>query len=395
MMLSRPIEEWVRVVSALLETKLYLPTPRPGMVPRGRLAERLKAGSSSTLVLVSAPAGFGKTTLLAEWLAAGLATDDGVAAWVSLDAGDNVPATFWTYVVSALRKVCPSVGATALELLAAPQPPPVETVLTTVINDLGGLNHDVVLVLDDYHVVEAVEIHGGIAYLFDHRPPQLHTVIAGRADPPLPLARLRARGELVEVRAADLRFTAEETSAYLNNAMGLDIDAGGVTALEERTEGWIAALKLAALSMQGRDDQAGFISGFTGDDRYVVDYLVEEVLQRQPDDIRDFLLRTAVLDRLHGALCDAVTGHPGGRALLQRLDRSNLFLVPLDDRREWYRYHHLFADVLHARLLDEQPLLVPDLHRRASHWHADRGDSASAIGHALAAGEPDLAADLI
>ena len=214
------------------------------------------------------------------------------------------------------------------------------------------------LVLDDYHLIDSREIHDAMAFLLDHLPPRLHLVIASRADPPLPLARLRARGELVEVRAADLRFTPDEAAAYLNEAMGLELTAADVAALEGRTEGWIAALQLAALSMQGRDDVAGFIAGFAGDDRYVVDYLAEEVLQRQPDQVRDFLLHTSVLDRLNGPLCDAVTGQAGGKAMLEALDRGNLFLVPLDDRRQWYRYHHLFADVLQARLLDEQPELA-------------------------------------
>ncbi|MFL6135662.1 MAG: LuxR C-terminal-related transcriptional regulator [Nocardioidaceae bacterium] len=389
-----PVEELVPVASTLLETKMFLPRPRRGMVRRARLAQRLQPGTESTLMLVSAPAGFGKTTMLTEWLASELAPGDLLAAWLSLDAGDNAPTTFWTYVASALRKASPDVGGTALELLMAPQPPPIETVLTTLINDLSGLDQGVVFVLDDYHAIKAAEIHQGVAYLLDHRPPQLHTVIAGRADPPLPLARLRARGELVEVRAADLRFTAAETATYLNDVMGLGIRVQDVTALEERTEGWIAALKLAALSIQGRSDTAGFIAGFAGDDRYVVDYLVEEVLERQSDQDRVFLLRTAVLDRLSGHLCDAVTGQVGGRATLERLDRSNLFLVPLDDRREWYRYHHLFADVLRTRLVDEQPLLVPKLHRRASRWYAEHGERSAAIGHALAADDPDSAADL-
>ena len=225
------------------------------------------------------------------------------------------------------------------------------------------------LVLDDYHVIDAREVQDGMAFLLDHLPPRLHVVIASRADPALPLARLRARGELVEIRAAELRFTPDEAAAYLNEMMGLQLTARDVAALEGRTEGWIAALQLAALSMQGRDDVAGFIAGFAGDDRYVVDYLVEEVLQRQPDRVQAFLLQTSILGRLSGPLCDAVTGQGGGKAMLEALDRGNLFLVPLDDRRRWYRYHHLFADVLQARLLDEQPGQVPDLHRRASAWY--------------------------
>ena len=238
--------------------------------------------------------------------------------------------------------------------------------------------------LDDYHVIDAPEVQDGMAFLLDHLPPRLHVVIASRADPALPLARLRARGELAEIRAAELRFTPDEAAAYLNEMMGLQLTAQDVAALEGRTEGWIAALQLAALSMQGRDDVAGFIAGFAGDDRYVVDYLAEEVLQRQPDRVQAFLLQTSILGRLSGPLCDAVTGQGGGKAMLEALDRGNLFLVPLDDRRRWYRYHHLFADVLQARLLDEQPGQVPELHRRASAWYEQNGEQSA--GHRPRAG---------
>ena len=298
-------------------------------------------------------------------------------------------------MVAALQTVAPGVGEDTLTLLHEPQPPPIESVLTTLLNDLGALASDIVLVLDDYHVIDAHEVQDGLVFLLDHLPPQLHLVIAGRADPTLPLPRLRARGELTETRAAELRFTPGEAATYLNETMGLALTAQQVAALEGRTEGWIAALQLAALSIQGRDDVAEFITGFAGDDRYIVDYLAEEVLQRQPQHVRDFLLQTCILDRLSGPLCDAVTGRPGGKAMLDALDRSNLFLVPLDDRRRWYRYHHLFADVLRARLLDEQHHQVPDLHRRASVWHEQHGEQPVAIGHALAAKDFDRAADLI
>jgi len=385
------------VPAALLETKFYVPRPRRGLVPRPRLSERLDCGTASKLMLVSAPAGFGKTTLLTEWLAAGPAApaDERLAAWLSLDRGDNDPASFWAYVIAALRTVAPGIGESALALLDAPQPPPVEAVLTALLNDLAAFAADVVLVLDDYHVIDAREVHDGMAFLLDHLPPRLHVVIASRADPALPLARLRARGELAEIRAAELRFTPDEAAAYLNDMMGLQLTAPDVAALEARTEGWIAALQLAALSMQGRDDVAGFIAGFAGDDRYVVDYLAEEVLARQPDRVQAFLLQTSILGRLSGPLCDAVTGQGGGKAMLEALDRGNLFLVPLDDRRRWYRYHHLFADVLQARLLDEQPGQVPDLHRRASAWYEQNGEQSRAIGHALAAGDFGRAADLV
>jgi LuxR family maltose regulon positive regulatory protein len=385
------------VPAALLETKFYVPRSRRGLVPRLRLSERLDCGTASKLMLVSAPAGFGKTTLLTEWLAAGPAApaDERLAAWLSLDRSDNDPVSFWAYVIAALRAVVSGVGEGALALLHASPPPPIETVLTVLLNDLGAIAADVVLVLDDYHVIDARDVHYGMTFLLDHLPPRLHVVIASRSDPALPLAGLRARGGLAEIRAAELRFTPDEAAAYLNGMMGLQLTARDVAALEARTEGWIAALQLAALSMQGRDDIAGFIAGFAGDDRYVVDYLAEEVLQRQSDRVQTFLLQTSILGRLSGPLCDAVTGQDGGKAMLEALDRGNLFLVPLDDRRRWYRYHHLFADVLHARLLDEQPGQVPDLHRRASAWYEQHGGQPAAIGHALAAEDFDRAAHLV
>jgi LuxR family maltose regulon positive regulatory protein len=378
----------------LLETKLYVPRLRRGLVARPRLIERMSRGAESKLTLLSAPAGFGKTTLLTEWLQATRAVGRS-AAWLSLDPGDNEAASFWTYLITALQTVAPGIGATSLSLLREPQPPPLQTVLATLLNELAAVPNDLVLVLDDYHVIDAHDVQDGMAFLLEHLPPQIHLVITTRADPALQLARLRARGELVEIRAADLRFTPDEVAAYLNESMGLDLAARDVAALEGRTEGWIAALQLAALSMQGRDDVAGFIAGFAGDDRYVVDYLVEEVLHRQPEEVRSFLLGTSVLDRLTGPLCDAVTGQAGGKAMLEGLDRGNLFLVPLDDRRQWYRYHQLFADVLRARLLDEQPDRVPALHRRASDWYEQDGDRSEAIRHALAAEDLERAADLV
>jgi LuxR family maltose regulon positive regulatory protein len=377
----------------LLETKLFVPRPREGLVARPRLSDRLDRGAAWTLMLVSAPAGFGKTTLVAEWLAVRRAGSS--AAWLSLDGGDNDPTTYWTYVIAALQTVVPGVGVTAVDLLQAAPPPRLETVLTTLLNDLNALAEDTLLVLDDFHVIDSREVQEAMVFFLEHLPPRLRLVIASRADPALPLSRLRARGDLIEVRAADLRFTPDEATAYLNGVMDLQLTAADVTALEGRTEGWVAALQLAALSMQGRDDAHGFIAGFTGDDRYVVDYLVEEVIQRQSEHVRSFLLRTSVLDRLSGSLCDAVTGHDDGRAMLEGLERANLFLVPLDDHRHWYRYHHLFADVLHARLLHEQPDDVAGLHERASAWYEQHDEMTVAIRHAFAADDYERAATLV
>ena len=316
-------------------------------------------------------------------------------AWLSLDPGDSQTATFWSYVIAALQTVIPGIGTTSIAMLREPQPPPIHSILATLVNELSATSDHVVLVLDDYHLIDAPEIQDGMAFLLEHLPPQVHVVIATRADPGFPVARLRARGELAEIRAVDLRFTADEAAAYLNDVMDLSLTSADVAALESRTEGWVAALQLAALSMQGRSDAADFIAGFTGDDRYIVDYLVEEVLERQAGPVRQFLLRTSILARLSGPSSDAVTGETGGKAMLEQLDRGNLFLVPLDDRREWYRYHHLFADVLLARLADEQPDIVPDLHRRASAWYEQHGDPPEAIHHALAAGDVEHAADLM
>src|SRR5689334_19966799 len=374
----------------LLETKLHVPRWRRSLVARPRLSERLSRGAESALTLVSAPAGFGKTTLLAEWLAVA-AADERSVAWLSLDQRDNDPASFWTYLVAALNTGVPGEGAGALQ----PPQPPNEAGLVALLNDLDAISNDVVLVLDDYHVIDARDVQVAMTFRLERLAPQIHLVIARRTDPPLPLARLRGRGELAEIRAADLRFTPGEAAAYLNEVMGLALTAADVAALEGRTEGWIAALQLAALSMQGREDVTAFIDGFAGDDRYIVDFLAEEVLQRQPEQVQHFLLQTSSLDRLSGPLCDAVTGQDGGKAKLAALERGNLFLVPLDDRRQWYRYHQLFADVLHARLRDEQPDDVPDLHRRASGWHEQNGEPSEAIRHALAAGDFGRAADLI
>ena len=381
------------MVSGLLESKYRVPARRPDAVARARLAERLSAASQAALTVLSAPAGFGKTTALTEWLATVPAKAASVA-WLSLDHRDNDPALFWTYVVTTMRTATDGVGEAASQMLASSSPP-TEAALAALLNDLGKLPKDLLLVLDDYHLIEAPEVHDGMTFLLEQQPPQLHLVLATRVDPPFALARMRARGQLLEVRAADLRFTTEESATYLNGPMGLGLSEDDVATLGGRTEGWIAALQLAALSMQGREDASAFIAGFAGDDRYIVDYLVEEVLARQPTDVRDFLLTTSVLERLTGPLCDAVTGQAGGTAALVTLERANLFLVSLDDRRQWYRYHHLFADVLQAHLLEERGDEVAELHRRASVWLQANGDISQAISHALDGDDWARAADLM
>ena len=378
-------------MTPILATKLYIPRPRPNVVSRPHLLERLNEGLHRKLTLIAAPAGFGKTTLVSEWVA----FIERPTAWLSLDEGENDPTRFLAYLVAALQTIAPTIGEGVLGVLQSPQPPPPEAILTALLNEITTLPDHFVLVLDDYHVIDAKAVDIALTYLVEHLPPQMHLVIATREDPQLPLARLRARSHLTEVRAADLRFTASEASEFLSQVMGLSLSAEDIAALEDHTEGWIAGLQLAALSMQGRQDVHGFIQAFAGDDRYIVDYLVEEVLQRQPAPVRSFLLQTSILDRLSGSLCDAVTGQEEGNARLEALERGNFFVVPLDDKRHWYRYHHLFAEVLSAHLMAEQPNQVATLHRRASAWYERNGSEADAIRHALAAEDFGRAADLV
>src|SRR5437868_1502657 len=375
----------------VLVTKLFIPRPRPNVVPRPRLIERLNGSLHGSLSLISAPAGFGKSTVVSEWVAGcGRPT-----AWLSLDDRDNDPARFLLHLVAALQTVAPEIGEGAVSALQSSRPPPSDVVLTVLLNEIASLPNRFVLVLDDYHVIDTEPVDVALTFVIEHLPPPMHLVIAARQDPQLPLARLRARAQMTELRAADLRFTASEAAEFLNQVMGLALSADDVAALEDRTEGWIAGLQLAALSMQGHQDAPGFIQAFAGDHRYIVDYLVDEVLQRQPEDVRGFLLQTSILDRLHGPLCNAVTGQEGGTAQLEALERGNFFVVPLDEQRHWYRYHHLFADVLSAHLLAEQPEQVPMLHRRASEWYEQNGSTADAIRHALAAKDFGRAADLV
>ena len=375
----------------ILATKLYVPPPQSRVVLRPRLTERLDEGLHRRLTLICAPAGFGKTTLLSDWLAG----CERPAAWLSLDEGDGDPTRFLAYLVAALQTIAPNIAEGVLGALQSPQPPPTESILTALLNEINTIPDQIVLVLDDYHAVDARAVDDALAFVLDHLPPRMHLVIATREDPQLPQARLRARGQLAELRAADLRFTPSEAAEFLGEVMSLNLSEEDVAALETRTEGWIAGLQLAALSMQGREDVSGFIRAFAGDNRYIVDYLVGEVLQRQPERIRSFLLQTSILDRLNVPLCDAVTGQQDGRGMLEALERGNLFVIPLDERRHWYRYHHLFADVLQAHLMAEQSEQVSTLHRRASEWYEQCGSVADAIRHALAAGDFERAAYLV
>src|SRR5579875_3719952 len=375
----------------VLVTKLFIPRPRPNIVPRPQLIERLNSSLHGSLSLISAPAGFGKTTVVGEWVA-GCGRP---VAWLSLDDGDNDPVRFLLHLVAALRTIVPDIADGAMSALQSSRPPPSDVVLTVLLNKIAGLPNSLILVLDDYHAIDSKPVDAALTFLVEHLPPPMHLVIATRQDPQLPLARLRSRAQMTELRAADLRFTPSEAAEFLEQVMGLPLSSDDVAALEGRTEGWIAGLQLAALSMQGHQDVPGFIRTFAGDNRYIVDYLVDEVLQRQPEDVRAFLLQTSILDRLHGPLCNAVTGLENGSARLVSLERGNFFVVPLDEQRHWYRYHHLFGQVLLAHLLAEQPERVPALHQRASRWYEQNGSIADAIRHALAAEDFGRAADLI
>jgi LuxR family maltose regulon positive regulatory protein len=392
---GRPPRSYARAMS-VLGTKLHLPVPRRELVPRARLTDRLLTVGSALprLVLVSAPAGFGKTTLLSQWLTTGTEHTVNVA-WLSLDEGDNDTGRFLAHVVAALRAGIPDAVDDTAALVVPGADVPSDAVLTSLVNDLDQVEGATVLALDDYHVIDDGGVHNAVAFLLEHLPPRATVAMATRADPPLPLARMRASAELVELRASDLRFTPAEADTFLNRVMGLNITEDQVVALDARTEGWAAGLQLAGLSMRGRDQTAAFVDAFAGSHRFVLDYLVEEVLGRLSEDVRDFLLATSVPDRLTGPLCDALTGRTGGHQMLERLERDNLFVVPLDDQRQWYRYHHLFAEALRARLAAGSPDRAPQLHRIASRWYADHDLLDDAIRHATAGGDVETTADLI
>ena len=387
------------MATPLLTTKLYIPPVRPELVPRSRLIERLNVGLSRKLILISAPPGFGKTTLLSEWV-----RDLGPrirVAWVSLDESDNDPARFLAYVISALQTIEPYLGKSALDALQSPKPPATEELVAALINEIDSISSTIVLVLDDYHLITAQPIHEAVAFLLEHRPGNLHMVIATRSDPPLPLPRLRARGQLTELRQTDLRFTPDEATRFLKQVMQTELSADHVAALTSRTEGWIAGLQMAAVSAQGRDDLANFVAAFTGSQHYILDYLIEEVFQRQPEAVQTFLLQTSILDRMCAPLCDAVVGQIDnlpytGQVMLDRLEHANLFVFPLDDHRRWYRYHRLFADLLQARLQQQVGAQsVASLHNRASVWYEENSLVDEAIEHALAAQDFERAARLI
>jgi LuxR family maltose regulon positive regulatory protein len=387
----------------LLVSKITPSVPRASLVSRPRLLEQMDAGLQDPLTLIAAPAGSGKTTLLGAWCAT-LRNRDVRVAWISLDAGDNDPSRFWRYVLAALERSIPGVSEEAMGLLEPPRPADIETVLTALLNALTAFPGDVALILEDYHLITAGVVHESVAYLLEHLPPQTHLVLATRTDPPLPLARLRAGGMVTELRTADLRFTIEEAATFLIEIMGLSLDDEEFGVLEQRTEGWIAGMQLAALSLYGRsaDEVSAFIAAFSGSHRHVVDYLTDEVLARCSEPVQDFLLRTSILDRMNASVCAFLmygeTTEAGVRAtqeLLEELESSNLFVLPLDDHREWYRYHQLFADAMRHRLRHRRPDLVSGLHERASDWFENRELVHEAIGHAVQAGAFELAARLI
>ena len=375
----------------ILATKLYAPPPRPGLVLRPRLLQKLNDGLHCRLTLISAPAGFGKTTVAGEWIAG----CKKASAWLSLDKGDSELARFLMYLIASLQTLRVDIGAKTLVVLQTAPQSPTELLLTSLINEMNAMPFDSILVLDDYHAVDAKPVDNALAFILDHLPPQMHLVITTREDPDLPLAKWRARGQMAELRAADLRFTGSEATEFFNQAMGLAISEKDIAALENRTEGWIAGLQMAALSLQGRADTAGFIKAFSGSHRFVLDYLLEEVLQSQPECVQEFLMQTAILEGLCSSLCDAVTGRNNGTEMLEALENGNLFIVSLDDQRKWYRYHHLFADVLRVHLIKVEPDRIAVLHRRASQWYEQNDMPAEAIFHALAANDFERAAGLI
>ncbi len=378
-------------IAPLLKTKLFVVRPQERLVVRERLSELLDQIPRRKLTLISATAGFGKTTLISDWVRrTGYPT-----AWVSLDEGDNAPERFFAYLNAALRTVDPTIGALVTQALELPQLPSPESLMTLIINDMATREGELLLVLDDYHVITNSAIDEALLFFLEHAPPGVHVALTTRMDPSIPLARFRGRRELVEIRADDLRFSLEEAARFFNEQMRFDLTESDLAALQSRTEGWIAGLQMAALSLQGRHDMSDFIAAFSGADRYVLDYLLEEVITRQPKEFQQVMFSLAILDRFNGSLCEAVTGCPDGRALLEHLERANLFLISLDNRREWYRYHKLFGDLLLHRLQQEHEDLIPELHRRASRWLESERLVLGALTHAQAAGDDALIASIL
>jgi LuxR family maltose regulon positive regulatory protein len=378
-------------LAAVLLTKLYIPRRRPDSVSRPRLVARLNAEAGQRVTLISAPAGFGKTTLLAEWIPA----SPHCVTWLSLDEGDNDPTVFWGGFLAALQRLDPSLGEGARSQLEAPQSPPIETLLAQVINDLSACPISFIHVFDDYHFIQNPAINEAVSFLLEHMPPNLRMILSSRADPALPLARWRGRGQLAEIRASDLRFTVAEVAAFLKSRLLLELPPTAIAALESRTEGWAAGLQLAALSMQGREDVSGFIEAFSGSHRHVLNYLVGEVLDQRPRGTLDFLRQTSILDRMCAPLVEAVTGTSGGQAMLETLDRANMFVIPLDDEGRWYRYHHLFAEALQQRFHQAEREQAAEYYRRASEWFERSGSSAEAVEYALRGRDWPRAAALI
>jgi LuxR family maltose regulon positive regulatory protein len=384
------------VSETLLQTKLYIPPQRPNLVPRPRLIAKLNGGLDGKLILVSAPAGFGKSTLLSAWVQQAKMRPH--CAWLSLDEGDNDLTQFLIYFIAALQTIEGSIGKGLLAALQSPETVNVEVVLITLLNEVSELTDGATLILDDYHTIESQPVDQAIGFLIEHLPPQMQLVIAGRIDPSLPLSRLRASGQMTEIRAHDLRFTTEEAALFLNQAMSFNLSTRDIAALAMRTEGWIAGLQLAELSIrrfERNSDIAEFVNKFTGSDRYIQDYLADEVLQHRPKGTADFLLQTSILTRLSAPLCDAVTEQPNSQAILESLEAANLFIVPLDNERHWFRYHHLFADLLSHRLKQTYRKEIPELHRRASVWYESEGYIHDAVRHANAAGDMERVADIL
>ena len=384
----------------ILLTKLFIPENRPELVSRSQLVDQLNNGLHRKLTLISAPAGFGKTTVVTNWLHSQNGDDASpfLIGWLSLDEEDNDPVRFLIYLITAINRIPgleTEIGVGALQMAQAKQPPPPQTILTAVINEITMISNKVVLVMDDYHLIDSQPIHDALIFLLENLPPQLHLVITTREDPPLQISRLRTRGQLNEFRAVHLRFSTAEIDKFLNQKMGLGLSKQDIAALEKRTEGWVAGLQLAAISMKGRTDISNFIQSFTGSHYFVIDYLVEEVLKYQPGRIRDFLLQTSILNRLTGSLCDALTGQKNGQNMLEALERANLFIIPLDSERQWYRYHHLFSDSLHQRLKSNHEFNIRDLHIRARDWFSKQGMEREALQQSLLAEDFEEAVKLI